>query len=170
MSACVDGVALWMRSGRLRLGAAGAEVLWCASGRRRRRISQVPVRIGGDFVAPAASVRDLGICLGSGASVGAQVSRTVSTCFAALRRIRGVRRSVPRPVLLSLATSLVLSRLDFGGSTLAGLPRHLLDRLQSVLNATARLIFSARKFDRHFCEIFTGYACQSVSSTGSLCS
>jgi len=33
-------------------------------------------------------------------------------------------------VLLSLATSLVLSRLDFGGSTLAGLPQHLLDSAQ----------------------------------------
>jgi len=53
-------------------------------------------------------------------------------------------------MLLSLATSLVLSRLDFGGSTLADLPRHLLDRLQSVLNAAARLIFSARKFASDF--------------------
>ena len=43
--------------------------------------------------------------------------------------------------------SLVLSKLDYGISTLAGLPSCQLDRLQSVLNAAARLVCSARKFD-----------------------
>ena len=39
--------------------------------------------------------------------------------------------------------SLVLSWLDYGCATLAGLPSQLLDRLQSVQNAAARLIFGA---------------------------
>ena len=42
----------------------------------------------------------------------------------------------------------MLTRLDYGCATLAGLPASLLDRLQSVLNAAARLVNSARKFDR----------------------
>ena len=37
--------------------------------------------------------------------------------------------------------------MDYGSSTLAGLPRQLLDRCQSVMIATARLVFSARKYD-----------------------
>ena len=45
------------------------------------------------------------------------VSKTVSSCFAALRQIRSVKHSVTRPVLLSL----VLTRLDYGNATLAGL-------------------------------------------------
>jgi len=46
-----------------------------------------------------------------------------------------------------LVVSLVLSRLDYGNVTLAGLPGNQLDRLQSVMNATARLVCSARKYD-----------------------
>ena len=42
---------------------------------------------------------------------------------------------------------MVLSRLDYGLSTLAGLSAQQLNRLQSVLNAAARLVCSARKFD-----------------------
>jgi hypothetical protein len=42
---------------------------------------------------------------------------------------------------------LVLSRLDYGLSTLAGLPAQELNRLQSVLNAAARVVYSARKFN-----------------------
>ena len=147
MSACVDDVAVWMQSNRLQLNTAKTEVLWCASGRRQQHIPQVPVRVGDNFIVPASFVRDLGIYLDSDVSMRTQVSRTVSTCFAALRQIRSIRRSVSRSVLLSLVTSLVLSRLDYGSSTLAGLPGYLLDRLQSVLNAAARLIHSARKYD-----------------------
>jgi len=75
------------------------------------------------------------------------VMKTVSNCFAALRQIHSVRRSVTRPVLLSLVTSLVISRLDYGNATLAGLPVYLSNRLQSVLNAGARLVYSALKYD-----------------------
>ena len=73
--------------------------------------------------------------------------KTVSSCFATPRQIRSIRRTTTRPVLKSLVVALVLSRLDYGSATLAGLPRTLLNKLQSVLNAAARLIHKARKFD-----------------------
>ena len=42
---------------------------------------------------------------------------------------------------------MVLSRLDYGNATLAGLPGNQLDRLQSVMNAAARLVCSTRKYE-----------------------
>jgi len=45
-----------------------------------------------------------------------------------------IRRSVSRPV-------------DYGNATLAGIPQHLLWRLQSVMNAAARLIYLSSRFD-----------------------
>jgi len=48
---------------------------------------------------------------------------------------------------VALVVLLVLSRLDYGNATLARLPTNQLDRLQSVLNAAARLVFSARKHE-----------------------
>ena len=49
---------------------------------------------------------------------------------------------------LTIAIALVLTKLDYGSATLAGLPAVQLDRLQTVLNAAARLIYILRKFDR----------------------
>ena len=43
--------------------------------------------------------------------------------------------------------ALVFSRLDYGSATLAGLPKQLMERLQSVQNAAARLIFNACRQD-----------------------
>jgi hypothetical protein len=64
---------------------------------------------------------------------------------ATLRRIRSIRRSVTRPVLQSLVAALTLTRLDYGCTTLAGLPARQLNRLQSVLKAAVRLVYSARR-------------------------
>ena len=40
-----------------------------------------------------------------------------------------------------------MTRLDYTSAVLADLPSHLLNRLQSVLNAAARLVCHARKYD-----------------------
>ena len=40
-----------------------------------------------------------------------------------------------------------MTRLEYGSATLAGLPGHLLDRQQSVLNAAARLVCYTQKYD-----------------------
>jgi len=77
----------------------------------------------------------------------APIAKTVSICFAVLRLIRSICRSVTKPVLQSLVVSMVLKRLDSGSATLAGLHNVLLDRLQSVLHTATRLIHSARKYD-----------------------
>jgi len=50
-------------------------------------------------------------------------------------------------VISSLVTALVLTRLDCGNATLAGLPTCQLNRLQSVLHTAARLVCGARKYD-----------------------
>jgi len=41
----------------------------------------------------------------------------------------------------------LLWRLDYKSATLAGIPKYLLDRLQSILNAAARLIYRDRMYD-----------------------
>jgi len=46
-----------------------------------------------------------------------------------------------------LVVALVHSRLDYGNSVLVGIPAYLLRRLQSVLNAAARLIFHLKRSD-----------------------
>jgi len=73
------------------------------------------------------------------------VTTTVRACFAALRRIRSVRRSLTQDALLTLIRSLVITKLDFCCSALTGVSGLLMQRLQSVLNAAARLVFSVRR-------------------------
>ena len=147
ISTCIDDVARWMRANRLQLNTAKTEILWSATNRRQHQLPQQSLRVGTDEVAPASAVRDLGIYIDADVSMRSHVTKTVCACFAVLRQLRSIRRSVPRSVLHSLVSSLVLSRLDYGNSVLAGIPSYLVRRLQAVLNAAARLVFSSSKFD-----------------------
>ena len=66
------------------------------------------------------------ICKQSRESVESVLKKKREGC-GALRQIRSVRNSIPREAMLSLVVSLVLTRLDYGSATLAGLPAHLVD-------------------------------------------
>ena len=46
-----------------------------------------------------------------------------------------MRRSIPRRALLTLIQALVVSKVDYSNSVLAGVSDTLLRRLQSVLNS-----------------------------------
>ena len=144
---CVDAVASWMKSNRLQLNSDKTEILWCATGRRQHQLPTNALAVDGVPVPPVTSVRDLGIYIDADLVMRTHVQRTVSCCFAALRQLRQIRRCVSADTLRTLVVSLVLSRLDYGNSVLTGLPAYLTCRLQSVLNASARLIFDLRRYD-----------------------
>jgi len=59
--------------------------------------------------------------------------------------------SVTYCLFQTLVVSLVLTRLDYGNSVLAGISVYLVRRLQSVLNAAARLTYHLRRSD-HICD------------------
>jgi len=67
--------------------------------------------------------------------------------------------TVRHPTMLqSLVVALVLSRLDYGSTVLFWLPQQLVDKLQSVQKAAARLVLAARRRDHisPLLQIFTG--------------
>ena len=63
------------------------------------------------FVISPATVRDLGILIDADLSMRSHLQRTVAGCFAVLRQLRSVRRSVPSSVFQTLIVSLVLMKM-----------------------------------------------------------
>jgi len=145
VSDCLDAVASWMAANRLQLNHSKTDALWCSSTRRQHQIPTRPVRVGGISVQPVVVVRNLGIQFDADVTMRSHVTATVCSCFATLRQISSIRHSLLRPALLTLIRALVISKLDYCCSVLAGAPETLLHRLQSVLNAAAQLVSSSRK-------------------------
>jgi len=65
-----------------------------------------------------------------------------------LRQLRRVRRSLDAESVLTLVHAFVMSRVDYCNAVLAGAPGYIIDKLQRLLNAAARLVTGTRKFDR----------------------
>ena len=61
---------------------------------------------------------------------------------------RRIRRSLDKQSEITLVHALVSTRLDYCNSVLAAAPKTTTDKLQRVLNAAARVVSNARKFDR----------------------
>jgi len=86
--------------------------------------SNGPVRVGSTSVFPVTTVRDLGVYLDADVSMAVHVTATVKACFAAPRQIRSVRHSLSREALLTLIRALIVSKLDYCCSVLAGVLEH----------------------------------------------
>ena len=132
ISECVDAVAAWMKSKRLQLNPAKTAALWCATSRRRHQLPTTAMLVDGIPVTPVQNVRDLGIYIDGDLSMRTHIQRTTSSCFAALRQLRQIRRFVPTATFQTLTVALVNQRLDYGNSTLVGIPAYLMRRLVSI--------------------------------------
>ena len=81
------------------------------------------VTVGTSVIHPAAVVRDLGVLLDQDLRMSQHIARVKSSCFYQLRQLRQIRRPVGQELVAQLVHSFVLSRLDYGNSFLAGLPK-----------------------------------------------
>ena len=100
-------------------------------------------------VAPTGTVRDLGIglLLEPDMQMTGHVRQLVSRCFRQLWLLKSCIRSLPFEAVKTAVDCFVITQVDRYNSLLAGAPKCLLDRLQSVLNSAARLVYNRRKYD-----------------------
>ena len=132
---CVEGVAQWMSSSRLQLNAGKTEFMWCVSPLRRHHLPADSLMVQSAAVAPLMSISDLTSAYIS--TMTCQCTRTSRSWFVRATSLRSIRRSLPRSALTTLVTSFITSKVDYCNAALAGLPQCDLNRVQSVVNATA---------------------------------
>jgi len=82
--------------------------------------------VDNSVIKPAAVVRDLGVLLDSELTMKQHVNQVARNCFYQLRRLRQIRRYAGQDVAMQLVSALILSRLDYCNSGLAGLPKSTL--------------------------------------------
>jgi len=118
---------------------------------RQNYLPSAAVRVGENHVLPSTTVHDLRILIDSDVAMQSHVSCTVSGCFAVLRQLRSIRRSVSDSVFHLVVVLLVMLHVNYGNATLAGLPASQLRRFQSVM---INLLSMSRSHG--CCETFTG--------------
>ncbi|KAI5622218.1 hypothetical protein C0J50_18226 [Silurus asotus] len=123
ISACLSDISLWMRAHQLKLNPSKTELL----------------------VIPA-TARNLGVTMDNELSFFPHVANVARSCRFLLYNIRRIRPFLSIQAAQVLVQSLVISRLDYCNSLLAGLPLNAIRPLQMIQNAAARLVFNQPKF------------------------
>jgi hypothetical protein len=144
---CIKSIDNWMASNRLKLNPVKTELMWCGSAHQCKSVTTSPFKLGGASISPVTTVRLLGVQLDSDLSMSSQVSSTIRSCFYQLRRLRPVRRCLTVETSKTVVNALILSRMDYCNSILTGVTQRQCDRLQTVLNAAAKIIYGGAKYD-----------------------
>ena len=93
------------------------------------------------------SVHILGVTLDYKLTLNTQVTKIVSSCNYHIRALRHIRSSLTHDAAVTIACSLVNTRLDYCNSLLLSTSLDNVNRLQRVQNNLARAVFNLRRYD-----------------------
>ena len=147
LSACIVDVNRWMSASRLRLNPAKTQIMWLGSRQQLQKVDVSDISILATTVPVTDTARDLGVVIDSQLSLGAHVSAVCRSGYYQLRQLRPVINLLSQDASKMLVHAFISSRLDYCNSLLHGITDGLLQRLQSVQNAAARLVTGARRRD-----------------------
>ena len=123
LSECIDDIADWMEVNPLNVSKT--EVIWFSNGRSIHKIPNRPVRIVADNILPSKNVKTLGVWLDRDFSMKTHINMILKGGFISLRRqMKSIKDLLSIESLKTLASALVLSRIDYGNIILAGLPKY----------------------------------------------
>uniref|UniRef100_A0A8C5QC46 Reverse transcriptase domain-containing protein n=1 Tax=Leptobrachium leishanense TaxID=445787 RepID=A0A8C5QC46_9ANUR len=139
VSDCLSGISSWMASHHLKINMSKTELLLIPPS----NASPPPdfsITVEGITISPSNQVRCLGVTLDSALSFIPHIQSLSSSCRYQLSKISRIRPFLTAVTTKQLIHALVISRLDYCNNLLSGLPLSRLSPLQSILNASARLI------------------------------
>ena len=85
-------------------------------------------------------VNDLGVLLDSQLTMADHVAALSRSCFFYMRQLRSIKQALAPDATKTLIRVFISSRLDYCNSIFAGVSGQLLQKLQVIQNAAARLV------------------------------
>ncbi|KAI4903993.1 hypothetical protein NFI96_024213, partial [Prochilodus magdalenae] len=140
ISVCLTDISLWMKAHHLKLNPSKTELLFIPSTTGPH--CDLAILFGNSLIAPTEDAGSLGVILDGQLSFSAHIANLTRSCRSLLYNIWRIRSFLSQEATQLLVQSLVISRLDYCNSLLAGLPLRAIRPLQLIQNAAARLIFN----------------------------
>ncbi|KAK3541957.1 hypothetical protein QTP86_008151 [Hemibagrus guttatus] len=144
ISACLADISSWMTAHQLKLNPSKTELLIIPGDPSPAQ--DLAISLSNSMISPTASARNLGVTMDNQLSFSSHVTNVTRSCRFLLYNIRRIWPFLSTQATQVLVQSLVISRLDYCNSLLAGLPLNAIRPLQMIQNAAARLVFKLPKF------------------------
>ena len=146
MEDCIRDIRFWMLNNDLKLNDDKTEFLIIGTSQQLEKLDNISIRVGDSDIHPVPIARNLGSWFDSRLSMATHITKICASSFYYIYNIRRIRKYLSQQSTETLVHAFITSRLDYCNSLLYGLPGCLLNKLQRVQNACARLIFKEQKF------------------------
>lgn len=147
IQACFSELQIWMSNNKLVLNASKTEIILFGSQHQLNNFSITSVTLGDVQVLIADNVRNLGVTFDSQLSFEQHSRLLSSSCFFQIRQLWSIRHCLSDTATEILVHAFVSSRLDYCNSLFLSCTASVLDRLQKVQNAAARLVLRTKRYD-----------------------
>ena len=147
LQACVAAVEQWMKSNRLRLNPQKTQLIWLGSQQQLDKVTTTDIQLLNASIHPLSAVRDLGVTIDCRLTMADHVTAVCRTGYFWMRQLRSIVQSLTSEAADSLVHAFISCRLDYCNALLYGIADGQLQRLQSVQNATERLVTGTRRTD-----------------------
>ncbi|KAK3529926.1 hypothetical protein QTP86_009273 [Hemibagrus guttatus] len=144
ISACLADISSWMTAHQLKLNPSKTELLIIPGDPCPAQ--GLAISLSNSMISPSTTARNLGVTMDNQLSFSSHVTNVTRSCRFLLYNIRRIRPFLSTQATQVLVQSLVISRLDYCNSLLAGLPLNAIRPLQMIQNAAARLVFNLPNF------------------------
>ena len=146
MEDCIRGICSWMLNNDLKFNDNKTEFLIIGSSQQLRKLNNISIRVSDSDIHPVPLMRNLGCWFDSRLSMASHITKICASSFYYIYHICQVRKYLSWHSSEILVFAFITSHLDYCNGLLYGLPDYLLNKLQQVQNACARLILKNRNF------------------------
>ncbi|XP_067305621.1 uncharacterized protein, partial [Pseudorasbora parva] len=147
LTECIADIKNWMNSNFLQLNSDKTEFLIIGQKSSTSSNREYCLTLDECSVKPSSSVRNLGVLFDTNLSFESHVSSICKTAFYHLKNISKLRHMLSMQNAEQLVHAFMSSRLDYCNALLGGCPARLINKLQLVQNAAARVLTRTRKYD-----------------------
>ena len=140
ISSCIDELSTWLSANSLVFNESKTEAVHFISRLSKDHNDLEILQVGKSVITLKSKVKNLGVIFENRCDMTADINRRCKSAFYGLKRISKLSHLLNQSQTEKLIHAFVTSHLDYGNSLLYGLPQYLIDKLQSVQNAAARLI------------------------------
>ena len=141
LSTCISEISKWMTLNKLKLNNDKTEFFVAASPYNLRFISDISINIGNCSITRSPCIKNLGVVFDQAMTMTNHVKSIITSVNFHLRNIYRIRRFITSDSCQHLTRSLILSRLDYANSLLYGITAKDRNKLQTLQNRAARIVF-----------------------------
>lgn len=105
---------------------------------------QFQIRSGNQTIEQVNEMKVLGVVFDKHLTWKPHIAKVTKECYSTLRTLKLIRRLLPFNVRKQLATSLILSKIDYANVVSNDIPQYLIKKLQKVQNAAAGFVLNRR--------------------------